>query len=127
MYVNDTPSIPEESVAGQYVLVELSTDYTTTGYGGSGTGDGFGGDRDREMGSRDDLNESERPEKDFSENSGERPSGRGGFSETPSNQLTVTFTQSGEITSTEGVALTISEGEITTEYSENVKMMSIRH
>lgn len=123
VYVNDNPYIPEESVAGQYVIVEISTDYTTTGYGGSGTGDGFGGDHDREMGTSGDFNENERPEKDFSENNNEQPSGRGGFSETPSNQLTVTLTQQGEITSTEGAALAISEGEITTEYSENVNLL----
>ncbi len=39
VYTNSEAVLPDESAAGNYVLIELSTDYTTTNYGGSGSGD----------------------------------------------------------------------------------------
>ncbi|MCC8029535.1 MAG: hypothetical protein LIO75_07060 [Lachnospiraceae bacterium] len=38
VYVNTGAELPDESTAGNYVLLELSTDYTTANYGGSGSG-----------------------------------------------------------------------------------------
>ncbi|MCC8046075.1 MAG: hypothetical protein LIP12_11335 [Clostridiales bacterium] len=38
VYTNSETSLPENSTTGNYVLIELSTDYTTTNYGGSGSG-----------------------------------------------------------------------------------------
>ncbi len=38
VYTNSEAALPDSSVAGNYVLIELSTDYTTTNYGGSGSG-----------------------------------------------------------------------------------------
>jgi len=38
VYTNSEAALPEGSTSGSFVLIELSTDYTTTNYGGSGSG-----------------------------------------------------------------------------------------
>ncbi|MCD8346926.1 MAG: hypothetical protein LUD16_03035 [Lachnospiraceae bacterium] len=38
VYTNSEAALPDSSAAGNYVLIEFSTDYTTTNYGGSGSG-----------------------------------------------------------------------------------------
>ncbi|MCD7735557.1 MAG: hypothetical protein LUI07_01080 [Lachnospiraceae bacterium] len=38
VYTNSEAALPDGSAAGNYVLIELSTDYTTTNYGGNGSG-----------------------------------------------------------------------------------------
>ncbi len=38
VYTNSEAALPDSSTSGNYVLIELSTDYTTTNYGGSGSG-----------------------------------------------------------------------------------------
>ncbi|MCC8137659.1 MAG: hypothetical protein LIO76_06265 [Clostridiales bacterium] len=44
VYTNSETSLPENSTTGNYVLIELSTDYTTTNYGGSGSGSSESGE-----------------------------------------------------------------------------------
>ncbi|MCD7715504.1 MAG: hypothetical protein LUI39_03495 [Lachnospiraceae bacterium] len=38
VYTNSEAALPDSSTSGSFVLIELSTDYTTTNYGGSGSG-----------------------------------------------------------------------------------------
>jgi len=38
VYTNSEAALPDSSTTGNYVLIELSTDYTTTNYGGNGSG-----------------------------------------------------------------------------------------
>ncbi len=95
-YTNGEAVIPEESVAGEYVLVELSTDYTTTNYGGPGVNTG-------------------------SDSSGGQ-SGRGGagaLTGGASNQLSVTIRQVGEISSIDGSVLPAWDDGIATDSEEN--------
>ncbi|MCD7840942.1 MAG: hypothetical protein LUG56_00555, partial [Lachnospiraceae bacterium] len=49
VYTNSEAALPDSSTAGNYVLIELSTDYTTTNYGGSGSGSS-GSDADSSFG-----------------------------------------------------------------------------
>ncbi len=150
VYTNTDASLPDESISGSYVLVELSTDYTTTNYGGSGSGDSlsFNG------GVMDSLNESdggisegrsniaesdlgeieENSDMDFSDRSGKmggsiqdggNGGGRGTFSaqSEPSNQLTVTVQQIGTISFTNGASIEAWEESYTTDYTNNVNLL----
>ncbi|MCD7834049.1 MAG: hypothetical protein LUH00_08690 [Lachnospiraceae bacterium] len=49
VYTNSEAALPDSSTAGNYVLIELSTDYTTANYGGNGSGSSES-DEDRSFG-----------------------------------------------------------------------------
>ncbi|MCD8019766.1 MAG: hypothetical protein LUF92_09375 [Clostridiales bacterium] len=162
-------------MSGNYVLVELSTDYTTSNYGGSssGSGDGAGmtggGNRSGSAaedntgmigGGRGDLDSSEtgsetegtmkerRIDEGDSDNSESESTGTGALdtdeaesntgdsrmgggsygrtglsSSSASNQFTVTFTQTGEIASSEGTVLEAQTDSCTTEYENNINLL----
>jgi len=134
VYVNDKAELPESSTDGSFVLLELSTSYTTTGYGGPGpdgsnsmSGGGPGGQHG-------DRNEGDRPSGDpgaegFSGPSGEMggnggPSGMANmFGESASNQFTVTFSQTGDIQSVSGTVISGSDDSVTTDYHENDNLL----
>ncbi|MCD8322192.1 MAG: hypothetical protein LUC89_04820 [Oscillospiraceae bacterium] len=151
VYTSEQASIPEENTTGCYILLEMSTEYTTSNYGGSGSSGGgdtasFGG-----SGSRSDaLDNSELASDEIAydrtastdlEDSGELSSDeydsrnasqdRGSFGgqgmvtlgATGSNQLTVTFTQTGEIASANGDILEPDSQSYSTSYEENVNLL----
>ncbi|MCD7750758.1 MAG: hypothetical protein LUI10_03305 [Lachnospiraceae bacterium] len=153
VYTNSEATIPNESTTGSYVLLELSTDYTTTNYGGSGSGDsisygsGTMGNRDvsdsgtvtvpdssDETGDADFEGKEDRSGvggSDTSEMTGDRmqengtSSGRGSMSiqTSLSNQLSVTVQQTGSISSTNGTALNAWTESCSTDYTENVNLL----
>ncbi len=142
VYVSSSAEIPEESEDGKYVIIELSTDYTTTNYGGSGASDEGDNETGRpsgdisgdlsengangignggEMGFRN-MDEAESGDEAGAGDSGfeGNAAGRGGFmTSAASNQETVTFAQTGEISSVDGEILSGSEESYTTDYTEN--------
>ncbi|MCD8013003.1 MAG: hypothetical protein LUG99_07495 [Lachnospiraceae bacterium] len=61
VWTNSEEVLPDDSAAGNYVLIEISTDYTTSNYGGSGSGGG-GSDGDISMGDKETSEGSERPD-----------------------------------------------------------------
>ncbi|MCD7769458.1 MAG: hypothetical protein LUH36_04995 [Oscillospiraceae bacterium] len=153
VYTSAQPSIPEESAAGCYVLLEMSTDYTTSNYGGSsssGIGNASGGRGTAFSGGTDSLtDDSGSTELASGEITGDRTAsagleGSGEVSDesygtrddsssggqgmvtlgvTGSNQLTVTFTQTGEITSADGDALAPDSQSYSTNYEENINLL----
>lgn len=164
VYVNTEAEIPEESTAGTYVLIELSTDYTTSNYGGSGSTSSS--DSSEEVSSDTDASDANAAE-EISENSSEEAAsdavsgsseeanlsegfgdgsmsadsgssdgtgfgggmmdggagGFGGAEAAPSNELTVTFTQTGNIESTDGTVYEASETAYTTDYEDNDNLL----
>ncbi len=139
VFTNTEAALPAESTAGSYVLVEISTDYTTTNYGGSGSGDaatltggpmsGGNGPDAGSMGSAGPGENGGRPDAQGKPGD-EMPDGgvRGGgagmlFALSPSNQLEVTFKQTGSITFTNGSVLDAWNESITTSYSDNVNLL----
>lgn len=125
VYVSGEAAIPAESAAGSFVIVELSTAYTTTGYGGPGVGSSASADEGRD--------ESNRPTGDLSEEtgfgrgemSGGPSGGPGGMTDlnVPSNQITVTIQQVGEIETTDGAILAAWDEAVATDYEENVNLL----
>lgn len=138
VYVSTDTEIPEESEEGKYVLLEISTDYTTTNYGGPGSDVSATTtsekDIETESSSDDSKEDGERPSDlgsgEMSEGSrpeglsnGEGPSGGMGMNAESSNQFTVDITQTGDIESTEGTVYTSSETTFTTDYTENENIL----
>lgn len=134
VYVNNKAEIPESSTDGVYVLVELSTAYTTTGYGGPGPDDSSFISEEGPGGQRGDRKEGDRPSGDlssegFSGSFGETgesggPSGRSDmFAESASNQFTVTFSQTGNIQTVSGSVISGSDDSVTTDYTENDNLL----
>lgn len=126
--------MPESSTNGAYVLLELSTFYTTTGYGGPGPNESSsmseegpgsqGGDRsegDRPSGESDAEGFSRPPE--GTDGSGGPSGGSEMFAENASNQFTVTFSQSGDIQTVSGSVISGSDNSITTNYNENDNLL----
>lgn len=131
VYVNDKAEIPESSADGAYVLLELSTSYTTTGYGGPGP-DGSGAmDADGPGGQGEDESESDRPSGDLAsegslgspEEAGGSSGGPGAFGEGASNQISVTFSQTGDIRTASGADIPGSEAAVATDYNENDNLL----
>ena len=183
VYTNTEAEIPEESCEGNYVLVELSTDYTTDNYTTSGGGSSGSTDEDASesddasgsdstgqsaesltygidsasqsaesltYGDSDESSEDASGEKEFrgggmnggtDDNSGDDSSDTSGEKEfrggtgggtgggmsnaasEPSNQLTVTWTQTGDIEGTDGTVYAASDESHTTDYSENDNLL----
>ncbi|MCD8154085.1 MAG: hypothetical protein LUF78_05285 [Clostridiales bacterium] len=153
VYTNSEAVLPDESTIGSYVLIELSTDYTTTNYGGSGSGGSVSygseamgnrgisdSDTLTDFDSSDDAEDADFGEKedrsgtggfDMSERAGDRMqeketgSGRGSMSvqTSLSNQLSVTVQQTGSISSTNGTALDAWAESCSTDYTENVNLL----
>ncbi len=101
IYTNTKPELPEKSEEGSYVLLELSTDYTTQNYGGSGAG------------GQDDI-------------SGPMEGGGRGmmFGDAgSSNQLSVTVRQTGEITFADGTTVSAWSDSYPTEPEDNVNLL----
>ncbi|MCC8106665.1 MAG: hypothetical protein LIO99_11815 [Clostridiales bacterium] len=173
VYTNSEASLPDSSTVGNYVLIELSTDYTTTNYGRSGSGSsgsdeessfgnteflsyeenetessaldgsndsGFGnrGDRsdmgnsgmgdfdmggsdtdDSGMGGFDASNKADRSTQDGSNSRGSMFSSQSALS----NQLTVTFRQTGSISCLDGTTLDAWAESCTTNYENNVNLL----
>ncbi|MCC8061417.1 MAG: hypothetical protein LIO81_11410 [Clostridiales bacterium] len=147
VYTSPDAVIPEESATGNYVLIEFHTDYTTSNYGGGGSsgseslrnaspgnndtfGDGMkpgsGGFEAEEpdsvmpdSGKRGDGNRS-----DENRSGGNRNGRMAMFSDaSPSNQLTVTFRQIGNVSFTNGTALDGWAESFTTDYKDNVNLL----
>ncbi|MCD7982189.1 MAG: hypothetical protein LUF32_07765 [Clostridiales bacterium] len=188
VYTNTESSLPGESTAGSYVLIELSTDYTTSNYGGSGSGSsefsggnmygdredlsndtesdfGDGGPTDGDFDESDfeeredlsdpadsesredrsDLTDSDEREglsdltdsddredlsgrtdiDDSETDGGQMQGGRGNMSSasSASNQLSVTFRQTGEIAYADGSSLSAWEEDFSTDYTENINLL----
>lgn len=149
-YTNSEATLSDESIAGNYVLIELSTDYTTTNYGGSGSGDSvsysagmtenrgvFDDDAVTDADSSVDANFDEKEDRsgvggsDTSEMTGDRMQGNGSISgrgsmsiqTSLSNQLSVAVQQTGSISSTNGTALDAWTESCSTDYTENVNLL----
>lgn len=161
VYTNSESVLPDDSTAGSYVLVEISTDYTTSNYGGSGSGASSSA-VDNSMGNMETSEDSERPDSaDFDDSEfesgdlddsgfgdkGDRSdrgsfdasggtdgflqgedsgnSSRGSMSSlsSPSNQLTVTFRQTGSISFSNGASLEAWDESRTTDYEDNVNLL----
>ncbi|MCD8397243.1 MAG: hypothetical protein LUD12_08700 [Lachnospiraceae bacterium] len=168
VYTNSEAALPDSSTSGNYVLIELSTDYTTTNYGGSGSGNsesaedssfgnteflsyeeietessdlggsndsGFGNRGDRsDMGSSGmgdfDMGDSGMDNFDASDKT-DRSTQDGGSSRGSmfssqsalSNQLTVTFRQTGGISCLDGTTLDAWAESCTTDYENNVNLL----
>ncbi|MCC8050910.1 MAG: hypothetical protein LIP10_09690 [Clostridiales bacterium] len=183
VYTNSEASLPDSSTVGNYVLIELSTDYTTTNYGGSGSGSsgsdeessfgnteflsyeenetessGLDGSNDSDFGNRGDHSDMDRSGMgDFGmgssgiddsgmDDSDTDDSGTGGFDafgkadrsmqgnnssrgsmfssqSALSNQLTVTFRQTGSISCLDGTTLDAWADSCTTDYENNVNLL----
>lgn len=122
VYTNTEASIPTENVAGNYVLIELSTDYTNSGYT-TDSGDGSSGDMDAAL-SGDADSQSGGGGIDSTDDKSEGPSARMmALSSEPSNQLIVTWTQSGEIKAVDGTTYVASSESSTTDYNENDNLL----
>lgn len=150
VYTNSEAAIPDESIAGNYVLIELSTDYTTTNYGGSGSGGsasynggmtenrgGFDDDAATDADNSVDADFDEKEDRsgvggsDTSEMTGDRmqgnseTGGRGSMSvqTSLSNQLSVTVQQTGSISFANGAVLDAWAESCSTDYTENVNLL----
>lgn len=135
VYTNSSASVPIENVVGNYVLIELSTNYTNSGYTTSSDGPGSSSSSSSADGSGErptgDLSETRG---EFSNESGELPelsespsggmggSGLGMVSE-PSNQQTVIWTQIGEINGTDGTIYSVSLESYTTDFNNNDNLL----
>ncbi|MCD7825151.1 MAG: hypothetical protein LUH14_04220 [Clostridiaceae bacterium] len=159
VYVNSETSLPDESTAGNYVLIEMSTDYTTANYGGSDSSAGFGNLENEDIDESNSEKSSDRPDSDNfkgskdsedSDASGDSKiqkspessetsedsenSRRGGgsgnnrgrsmsASASLSNQMTVTFRQTGSISTEDGSLLDAWDESCSTEYANNVNQL----
>ncbi len=145
VYVSREAAISGESEDGKYVIIELSTDYTTSNYGGGGSsadgqdsvsgkpddgdhesgrpsgeisGDISGGMKDKE---RDGGSSGEGDENGF--NTGTEGGPGASFALEDSNKLSVTFLQVGEIATAGGNVIPGDQVRYTTEYTENTNLL----
>ncbi len=138
VYTGAEPELPDESVEGPYVMVELSTDYSTANYGG---GESYGENEtmrdmdefsgpvgeDREIEDRSDTDEEERGEKADRSGMGKGggAGGRGMMSGAAgsSNRFSVTVKQTGEITFADGTTVDAWSDSFTTDPEDNVNLL----
>ncbi len=139
IYANDEASVPDSSVEGNYVIIELGTDYyTQPDYGGGGPTN-----TEYQYGSRADDDQPKPWEQEgyegggFGGPNGGGPDGGGEgddeeeFAGPPeevaeedlTNHMTVTFKQTADISSADGAVLAASDEEYTTDYNKNINLL----
>ncbi len=139
-YTNDEASVPDSSIEGKYVIIELGTDYyTQPDYGGGGPTN-----TEYQYGSRADDDQPKPWEQEGYEGGGfGGPNGGGpdGGGEGPddgdegeaeeetvaeedlTNRMEVTFKQTSDISSAAGAVLAADGEEYTTDYTKNVNLL----
>ncbi len=132
IYTNVEAAMTDEEIGGNYVIVEVSTDYTLSGYGTSEEMSGGNGGPDSQEDSSDgdtDEERGERPENLDSSDSSEESEKQGGGrtmsfgTSSESNNLEVTVVQTGEISTTSGDAYVATDTEYTNDSSENINLL----
>jgi predicted peptidase len=133
VYVNTEAELPDKSTEGEYVLIELKTDnYTTANYGGTGATSSEKVAEALEKAaaegtSQNDfkipVNESDDNKVPGSGGQMGRGTGAGRGSLSPSNQLTVTIKQTGDISSADGAVINGSQTEYATKYADNENLL----
>jgi|GEM_PF-2729085 len=133
VYVNTEAELPDKSTEGNYILIELKTDnYTTANYGGTGatSSEKVAEALEKAAAEGTSQNDVKIPVNESGDNSGSvngghmgNGTGAGRGSLSPSNQLTVTVRQTGDISSVDGTVIKGSQTEYATKYADNENLL----